>query len=61
MNRLYFHVDMDAAGLIKGAEAFKVLTYVLATISICVVAAASIWFATRRIAKRDVVEILHAE
>jgi predicted permease len=47
--------------LIEGAEAFNVATYVLATISICVVAAASIWFGTRRVAKMDVVEILRAE
>ena len=47
--------------LIEGARAFDVATYVLATISICLVAAASIWVATRRIAHLDVVEILRAE
>lgn len=47
--------------LIEGAKAFDVATYVLATISICLVAAASIWVATRRIAHMDVVEILRAE
>jgi putative ABC transport system permease protein len=47
--------------LIEGAKAFDVATYVLATISVCLVAAASIWVATRRIASMDVVEILRAE
>ncbi len=47
--------------LIEGAKAFDVATYVLAAISICLVAAASIWVATRRIAHMDVVEILRAE
>lgn len=47
--------------LIEGATAFDIVTYVLATISICVVAAASIWVATRRIAGMNVVEILRAE
>jgi ABC-type antimicrobial peptide transport system permease subunit len=46
--------------LIEGATAFDIVTYVLATISICLVAAASIWVATRRIAGMDVVEILRA-
>ncbi|HXR76867.1 MAG TPA: ABC transporter permease [Bryobacteraceae bacterium] len=48
-------------GLIEGAKGFDVATYVLATIFICLVAAASIWVATRRIANMDVVEILRAE
>jgi predicted permease len=47
--------------LIEGAKPFDVATYVLATVSICLVAAASIWVATRRIAHMDVVEILRAE
>ncbi len=47
--------------LIEGAESSGVATYLLTTLSICVVAAASIWFATRRIAKMDVAEILRAE
>jgi len=47
--------------LLEGAGAFDFAAYVLVTISICVVAAASIWFATRRISKMDVVEILRAE
>ena len=47
--------------LIEGAKAFDVATYVLAAISMCLIAAASIWVATRRIAGMDVVEILRAE
>ena len=47
--------------LLEGAGTFDVATYVLVTISICAVAAASIWFATRRIAKMDVMAILRAE
>ena len=47
--------------LIEGAKAFDLVTYILATISICLVAAASIWVATRRIARVDLVEILRAE
>jgi predicted permease len=47
--------------LIEGAKGFDVATFVLATISICVVAAASIWVATRHIAHIDVMDILRAE
>jgi predicted permease len=47
--------------LIEGAKPFDAATYVLATISICLVAAASTWVATRSIANMDVVEILRAE
>lgn len=47
--------------LIEGATSFDASTYVLVTISICAIAAASIWFATRRIATLDVMEILRAE
>jgi ABC-type lipoprotein release transport system permease subunit len=47
--------------LIEGAKAFDLATYVLATISICLVAAASIWAATRHVAKMDVAEILRTE
>ena len=47
--------------VVEGAEAFDVRTCVLATMLICAVAAVSIWFATRRIAKMDVMEILRAE
>ena len=47
--------------LIEGARALGFATDVLATISICLVAAASSWIATRRIARMDVVEVLRAE
>ena len=47
--------------LIEGATAFDVVTHIVATISICLVSAASIWIATRRIASMDVVGILRAE
>jgi predicted permease len=47
--------------VIEGAKAFDLTTYVLATVSICLIAAASIWVATRRIGNMDVVEILRAE
>lgn len=47
--------------LIEGARSFDVATYVLATISICLFAALSVWVATRRIARVDVAEILRAE
>jgi ABC-type antimicrobial peptide transport system permease subunit len=47
--------------LIEGAKGLDVETYVLMTIAICLVAAGSIWVATRRIAWMDVVEILRAE
>jgi predicted permease len=47
--------------LIEGAKALDFATYVLATMSICLVTAASIWVATRRIASLDVVEILRTE
>ncbi len=49
------------SSLIPGAKAFDIATYVLVTISICLIAAASIWVATRRVAQMDVVEILRAE
>jgi putative ABC transport system permease protein len=47
--------------LIAGAKAVDVAAYILATIPICLVAALSIWVATRRIARIDVVEILRAD
>jgi putative ABC transport system permease protein len=47
--------------LIEGAKGFDIVTYVLATISLCLVAAASIWVATHRIAGMDVAEILRTE
>jgi putative ABC transport system permease protein len=47
--------------LIEGAKALDAATYLLAMISICLVTATSIWVATRRIAKMDVMEILRAE
>jgi putative ABC transport system permease protein len=47
--------------LIEGAKAVDVATYIVAALSICLVAAASVWVATRRIARMDVVEILRAE
>lgn len=47
--------------LIEGATASDLGTCVLAALSICLVAGASIWVATRRIAGMDVAEILRAE
>ena len=47
--------------LIEGAPSLDFATYVAAAISICLIAASSIWMATRRIARMDVVEILRAE
>lgn len=47
--------------LIEGARTIGVGTYVLATIPICLVAAVSIWVATRRIARIDIVAILRAD
>ena len=47
--------------LIQGAKAFDLETYILAAIAICLIAAASIWTASRRIARLDVTEILRAE
>ena len=47
--------------LIEGAKGSDFQTYTLAAISICLVTTASIWLATRRIARMDVAEILRAE
>jgi putative ABC transport system permease protein len=47
--------------LIEGARTLDFAAYVLATMSICLVATASIWVATRRIANLDVVEVLRAQ
>jgi ABC-type antimicrobial peptide transport system permease subunit len=47
--------------LIEGAKGMDVTSYGLAMLAICLVAAGSIWIATRRIARMDVVEILRAE
>jgi hypothetical protein len=47
--------------LIEGAKGLDAATYVLVTIAICLVAAASVWLATRRVARMDVMEILRAE
>ena len=47
--------------LIEGARAFDVGTYALISISICFVAASSIWVATRRIARMDVLEVLRSD
>jgi predicted permease len=47
--------------LVEGAKGLDVATYVLVMIAICLVAAGSIWVATRRIARLDVVEVLRAE
>jgi putative ABC transport system permease protein len=47
--------------LVEGATVFNIATYALAAIAICLIAAASIWVATRRIAALDVMEILRAE
>jgi len=46
---------------IEGANGSDFQTYTLAAISICLVSTASIWLATRRIARMDVAEILRAE
>jgi predicted permease len=48
-------------GLVEGARAFDPATYVLASMSMCLVAAASIWIATRHLTDVDVAEILRAE
>jgi putative ABC transport system permease protein len=47
--------------LIEGAKALDLATYILATIPICLVAAASIWVATQRIARIDIMAILRAD
>jgi ABC-type lipoprotein release transport system permease subunit len=47
--------------LVESATAFDVATYTVAAVAICLVAAASIWIATRRIAALDVMEVLRAE
>jgi putative ABC transport system permease protein len=49
------------ARLVIGATGFDIATYALAAVAICLIAAASIWIATRRISALDVVEILRAE
>ena len=49
------------ANLIEGAKGPDLATYILAAVSICLVAVASIWIAARRIIRMDVVEILRAE
>ncbi|MGP0075305.1 MAG: ADOP family duplicated permease [Bryobacteraceae bacterium] len=47
--------------LVEGASALSPATYFLAVPSICLIAALSIWTATRRITGLDVMEILRAE
>jgi len=47
--------------LIEGAKALDAAAYVITTILICLSAAVSIWVATRRIARMDVVDILRAQ
>ncbi len=47
--------------LIEGANSPDPLTYISATLFICVIASLSIWTATRGISRMDVVEILRAE
>jgi predicted permease len=47
--------------LMEGANALDVAVCVLTTVSICLITAASIWFATRRITRLDIVAILRAE
>jgi ABC-type antimicrobial peptide transport system permease subunit len=47
--------------LTEGAKSFDFEAYTLAAISICLVATASIWLATRRIARMDIADILRAE
>ena len=49
------------ARLVEGATTFDIASYALTAIAICLIAAASIWIATRGIATLDVVEILRAE
>jgi predicted permease len=48
-------------GLVEGASALVPSTYLVAVPSICLVAALSIWIATRRIAGLEISDILRAE
>jgi ABC-type antimicrobial peptide transport system permease subunit len=47
--------------LVEGASALNPAAYLLAVPSTCLIAALSIWTATRRITRLDVMEILRAE
>jgi putative ABC transport system permease protein len=47
--------------LIEGAKPFDALACLLVSISICLIAACSIWIATHRISRMDIAEILRAE
>jgi putative ABC transport system permease protein len=47
--------------LIEGAGSFDPMTYVAATLFICLIASLSIWTATDGISRMDVIEILRAE
>ena len=47
--------------LIQGVQTLDFATVGIATLSICLVAVASTWVATRRISNLDVLEILRAE
>lgn len=48
-------------GLVEGASAVNPVIYLLAVPSICLIAALSIWTATRRITRLDITEILRNE
>jgi len=48
-------------GLVEGASAVNPAIYLLAVPSICLIAALSIWTATRRITRLDITEILRTE
>jgi putative ABC transport system permease protein len=48
-------------GLVEGASAVNPVIYLLAIPSICLIAAVSIWTATRRVAGLDITEILRTE
>jgi len=47
--------------LVEGASTLNPAAYVLAVPSICLIAALSIWTATRRINRLDIMEILRSE
>jgi len=47
--------------LIAGAKSIDFPTFILATLFIILIASASIWAATRRIARLDILEILRIE
>jgi predicted permease len=49
------------SSFVEGVRTLDLAAYSLATLSICVIAAASIWIATRRIARVDIAETLRNE